>query len=102
MTIRVIPKLDIKGPNLVKGLSFEGYRVLGTAEQFARVYYEQGADEIIYQDAVASLYQRNNLEGLVRRTSSEIFIPMTVVGGLRTTPGPTTLITSGFKIPLGM
>ena len=84
MTVRVIPRLDIKGPNLVKGLSFDGYRVLGTAERFARIYYEEGADEIIYQDAVASLYQRNSLEEIVRRTSREIFVPLTVVGGLRT------------------
>lgn len=95
MTVRVIPRLDIKGPNLVKGLSFEGYRVLGTAEQFARIYYEQGADEIIYQDAVASLYQRNSLEDIVRRTSSEIFIPLTVVGGLRTLDDIRSILRSG-------
>ncbi len=81
--IRIIPRLDIKGPNVVKGLSFDGYRVLGTAEQLARRYYEDGADELIYQDAVASLYQRNSLSDIVSKTASEIFIPLTVVGGLR-------------------
>jgi cyclase len=84
MNIRVIPKLDIKGPNLVKGLSFDGYRALGTAETFARIYYEEGADELIYHDAVASLYQRNSLKEIVSRTAKEIFIPLTVAGGLRT------------------
>ena len=83
MNIRVIPRLDIKGPNLVKGIQFEGLRVLGKPEHFARVYYEQGADELIYMDAVASLYGRNSLLDIVERTSREIFIPLTVGGGLR-------------------
>ncbi len=84
MNIRVIPRLDIKGPNLVKGIHLEGLRVLGRPEQFARHYYEEGADELIYMDVVASLYQRNNLLEIVERTSREIFIPLTVGGGLRT------------------
>jgi cyclase len=84
MNVRVIARLDIKGPNLVKGIRFEGLRVLGKPERFARHYYEQGADELIYMDVVASLYQRNNLLDIVRRTSREIFIPLTVGGGLRT------------------
>ena len=83
MNCRVIPRLDIKGPNLVKGLSFDGYRALGTAEYFARVYYEEGADELIYYDSVASLYQRNSLQEIVSKTAKEIFIPLTVAGGIR-------------------
>ena len=59
--IRVIPRLDIKGPNLVKGIHLEGLRVLGKPDQFARYYYEGGADELFYQDVVASLYGRNSL-----------------------------------------
>src|SRR5688500_11726598 len=81
--IRIIPRLDIKGPNLVKGIHFEGLRVLGKPERFARHYYESGADELVYMDAVASLYGRNNLLDIVRRTADEIFIPLTVGGGLR-------------------
>src|SRR3990170_4068103 len=81
--IRIIPKLDIKGPNLVKGIHLEGLRVLGKPEQFARYYYENGADELIYMDAVASLYGRNSLLDIVERTSREIFIPLAVGGGLR-------------------
>jgi len=80
---RIIPRLDIKGPNLVKGIHLEGLRVLGRPEAFARWYYENGADELIYLDVVASLYGRNSLLDIVRRTSSEIFIPLTVGGGLR-------------------
>ncbi len=84
MTVRIIPRLDIKGPNLVKGIHMEGLRVLGKPEHFARYYYEQGADELIYMDTVASLYGRNSLTDIIRRTAAEIFIPLTVGGGLRT------------------
>ncbi len=83
MNVRVIARLDIKGPNLVKGIHLEGLRVLGKPERFARHYYEQGADELVYMDAVASLYQRNSLLDIVTRTSREIFIPLTVGGGIR-------------------
>lgn len=82
--VRVIPRLDIKGPNLVKGINLEGLRVLGKPERFARYYYETGADELIYMDVVASLYGRNSLLEIVERTSKEIFVPLTVGGGLRT------------------
>ncbi len=82
--IRIIPRLDIKGPNLVKGIHLEGLRVLGKPEDFAQLYYEQGADELIYQDTVASLYQRNNLTEVVTRTAENLFIPLTVGGGIRT------------------
>jgi len=83
VNVRIIPRLDIKGPNLVKGVHFEGLRVLGKPENFARRYYESGADELIYMDVVASLYGRNSLLEIVERTSKEIFIPLTVGGGLR-------------------
>src|SRR5574341_1652307 len=81
---RIIPRLDIKGPNLVKGIHLEGLRVLGKPDRFARCYYEHGADELLYMDVVASLYGRNSLLEIVARTSKEIFIPLTVGGGLRT------------------
>jgi cyclase len=82
--IRIIPRLDIKGPNLVKGIHLEGLRVLGKPEQFARYYYETGADELVYMDVVASLYNRNSLHDIIKKTANEIFIPLTVGGGLRT------------------
>lgn len=84
MNIRIIPRLDIKGPNLVKGIHLEGLRVLGKPEDFARYYYEQGADELMYMDVVASLYDRNSLQDIISRTAKEVFIPITVGGGLRT------------------
>ncbi len=83
-TTRVIARLDIKGPNLVKGIHLEGLRVLGKPEDFAKYYYEQGADELIYQDVVASLFERNSLEDIISRTAEQIFIPLTVGGGIRT------------------
>ncbi len=95
MNIRIIPRLDIKGPNLVKGVQFEGLRVLGKPEQFARYYYEQGADELIYMDAVASLYGRNSLRDIVERTSREIFIPLCVGGGLRSVDDIRTVLRAG-------
>jgi cyclase len=83
MSVRIIPRLEIKGPNLVKGVHLEGLRVLGSPEEFARLYYEQGADELLYMDVVASLYQRNSLLEIVEKTSREIFVPLAVGGGLR-------------------
>jgi len=82
--VRLMARLDIKGPNLVKGIHLEGLRVLGKPESAARYYYENGADELIYMDVVASLYGRNSLADIIRRTSREVFIPLTVGGGLRT------------------
>lgn len=83
-TIRIIPRLDIKGPNLVKGIHLEGLRVLGKPEKIARHYYESGADELIFMDVVASLYERNSLHEIISKTAKDIFIPLTVGGGLRT------------------
>ena len=82
--IRIIPRLDIKGPNLVKGIHLEGLRVLGAPAKFAKFYYDNGADELMYQDVVASLYNRNTLKDFIEKTAKEIFIPLTVGGGIRT------------------
>ena len=84
MCIRDSPRLDIKGPNLVKGIHLEGLRVLGDPSRFAKFYYEQGADELIFVDVVASLYQRNSLIEIIKNTANNIFIPLTVGGGIRT------------------
>ncbi|MFH1282263.1 MAG: imidazole glycerol phosphate synthase cyclase subunit [bacterium] len=82
--IRIIPRLDIKGPNLVKGVHLEGLRVLGRPVDFAKYYYENNADELIYIDTVASLYNRNSLHRFIEETAEKVFIPLTVGGGLRT------------------
>jgi cyclase len=80
---RLIARLDIKGPNLIKSIQLEGLRVIGDPQEYAQRYYEQGADELVYMDAVASLYGRNSLHEIVRHTAHNVFIPLTVGGGLR-------------------
>jgi cyclase len=81
--LRIIPRLDIKGPNLVKGIHLEGLRVLGDPAIFAQRYYEEGADELVFMDVVASLYERNSLHSIISRTASNVFIPITCGGGIR-------------------
>lgn len=95
MNVRVIARLDIKGPNLVKGVHLEGLRVLGRPEWFAARYYQDGADELIYLDQVASLYGRNNLVEIVSRAAEQIFIPMTVGGGVRSVEDIHRLLRAG-------
>lgn len=80
---RIISRLDVKGPNLVKGIHLEGLRALGRPHDFARHYYDSGADEILYMDVVASLYGRNSLNEIIEQTAKDIFIPITAGGGIR-------------------
>ncbi len=81
--IRIIPRLDIKNGQLIKGINLEGLRILGNPFDFAKYYYETGADEISYVDNVATLYGTNNLTKFVSKTAKNIFIPITVGGGIR-------------------
>ena len=81
--IRIIPKLDIKNGLLIKGINLEGLRVLGDPYKFANYYYKNGADEIYYVDNVASLYGTNNLSKFVSKTAKNLFIPLSVGGGIR-------------------
>lgn len=92
---RIIARLDIKGPNLVKGIHLEGLRVLGSPEQFAKHYYDSGADELMYMDIVASLYNRNSLHDIISKTAKQIFIPLTVGGGIRTLDDIRTVLRAG-------
>ena len=80
---RLVARLDIKGQNLIKGIHLEGLRVIGQPNEYAKRYYEQGADELIYIDCVASLYGRNSLGDIVQSAAQDVFIPMTVGGGIR-------------------
>jgi len=81
--MRIIPKLDIKNDNVVKGINYEGLRVVGKPNALSKKYYEDHADEIIYIDCVASLYERNSLLGTVREAAKDIFIPLSVGGGIK-------------------
>ena len=94
-TIRLIARLDVKGENLIKGVHLEGLRVIGAPQEFAKRYYEQGADELIYMDIVASLYGRSNLIDIVRRTANDVFVPLTVGGGVRTVEDVGNLLRAG-------
>jgi cyclase len=80
---RIIARLDIKNNFLVKGMHLEGLRILGYPEFFAEKYFEENIDEIIFQDVVASLYKRNQLSSLTNKISKNIFVPITVGGGIR-------------------
>lgn len=82
--LRLIARLDIKAPKLIKGINLEGVRALGDPEIFSEQYYDDGVDEILYVDAVATLYERNSLADLVKSTADKVFVPMTICGGLRT------------------
>ncbi len=93
--LRIIPRLDIKGPNLIKGIRLEGLRVVGDPHAFALRYYEQGADELIFMDIVASLYQRNSLSDIIRRAADQIYIPITVGGGIRSLDDVHNMLRSG-------
>ena len=93
--LRLIARLDIKGPNLIKGIQLEGLRVIGDPQAHARKYYAQGADELVYMDIVASLYGRNSLHDIIRRTAQDVFIPLTVGGGLRSVEDVRQILRSG-------
>lgn len=93
--IRLIARLDIKGPNLIKGIHLEGLRVMGDPQVFAQQYYEDGADELLYMDTVASLYNRNNLKDILERTAKNVFIPMTVGGGIRSAEDVKNILRAG-------
>nr|WP_320148037.1 imidazole glycerol phosphate synthase cyclase subunit [uncultured Anaeromusa sp.] len=93
--IRLIARLDVKSPNLVKGVQLEGLRKIGDPNEFAHRYYLDGADEILYIDIVASLYERNSLVELVRRTTKDVFVPITVGGGIRTVEDAQNVLRAG-------
>jgi len=80
---RIIARLDIKGENVIKGINLEGIRPVGKPDILAKKYYKQGVDEIIYMDAVASLYERNSLVKYIKSAAKDIFIPLTVGGGIK-------------------
>jgi cyclase len=92
---RIIARLDVKGPNLIKGIHLEGLRVMGDPQEFATGYYQDGIDEIIYMDVVASLYGRNNLSHIVEHTARDVFVPITVGGGIRSVEDARGALRSG-------
>lgn len=94
-SLRLIARMDIKGPNLIKGVQLEGLRVIGDPGTYAHKYYEDGCDELIYMDTVASLYGRNNLLDIVKHAARDCFVPITVGGGIRSVEDANALLRSG-------
>jgi len=94
-SVRIIPRLDIKGPNLIKGIHLEGLRVVGDPHEFALRYYAEGADELLFLDIVASLYQRNNLTDIIKRAADQVYVPITVAGGIRSLDDVSKMMASG-------
>lgn len=93
--VRIIARLDIKGPNLIKGIRLEGLRVVGDPNEHAVRYYEGGADELLFMDIVASLYQRNNLSEIIKKAADQIYVPITVGGGMRSLDDVSRMMHSG-------
>lgn len=93
--VRIIGRLDIKGPNLIKGVRLEGLRVVGDPNEHAVAYYQAGIDELLFIDIVASLYQRNNLSGIISRAADQVYVPITVGGGLRSLDDVSRMLNSG-------
>ena len=81
---RIIPCLDVKDGRVVKGTNFAGLRDMADPVEMARFYNESGADELVFYDITASVEGRNLFTDILRRVASEIFIPLTVGGGIRT------------------
>jgi cyclase len=92
---RIIARLDIKNKNLIKGVKFEGLRILGEAAEFAQYYYNEGADEVILIDSVATLYGRSHMEDVLRSIVENVFIPITAGGGIREIGEVAKLLRSG-------
>ncbi|NKB75849.1 MAG: imidazole glycerol phosphate synthase subunit HisF [Gammaproteobacteria bacterium] len=92
---RIIGRLDVKGRRLIKGIQYEGVRVIGDALDYARKYYAAGIDELVYIDAVASLYGRPSMSQLLKDTVEEVFVPVTAGGGVNTVDDVRLLLSSG-------
>jgi cyclase len=92
---RIIPCLDVTGGRVVKGVNFVGLRDAGDPVELAARYNEQGADELVFLDITASSDGRDTMVDVVDRTAREVFIPLTVGGGIRTVEDARRIIHSG-------
>lgn len=93
--IRLIARLDVKGTDVINTIQLEGLRKVGSPNKLAKNYYDQGADELLIIDQVASLYQRDHLIELIKIFTKEIFIPITVGGGIKSVDDARLLLRSG-------
>jgi imidazole glycerol-phosphate synthase subunit HisF len=95
VVVRVIPCLDVAAGRVVKGVNFLNLRDAGDPVELARKYYEQGADEVTFLDVTATIDNRATMFDVVRQTAEQVFIPLTVGGGVRTTEDVATLLGHG-------
>ena len=93
--LRIIGRLDIKNNNLIKSINLEGLRIVGDPNNFAKKYYDDGIDELILMDVVATLYGRNYLTQILKEITKKIFIPITIGGGVRSIDDAKKLLLSG-------
>ena len=92
---RIIPCLDVKDGRVVKGINFVGLRDAGDPVELAKIYGESGADEIVFLDITATHEGRDTIDDVVRRTAKEVFVPLTVGGGIRTVDDFARLLRAG-------
>jgi len=95
LTKRIIPCLDVKGGRVVKGVSFVNLRDAGDPVEIAKVYDEQGADELTFLDITASHEERGIILDVVRRTAEQVFMPLTVGGGIKVIDDIRNLLLAG-------
>lgn len=80
---RIIARIDVKNEFVIKGIHLEGLRKVGNPNEMAKKYYQQGIDEIVFMDAVAAYYDRNSLTDIIEKACKDVFVPITVGGGIR-------------------
>ncbi|MDQ1606806.1 MAG: imidazole glycerol-phosphate synthase subunit HisF [Microbacteriaceae bacterium] len=95
VAVRVIPCLDVAAGRVVKGVKFQNLRDAGDPVELARRYYEQGADELTFLDVTATVDDRSTTYDVVRATAEQVFIPLTVGGGVRSTEDVAKLLGHG-------
>lgn len=95
MIKRIIARIDIKNESVIKGIHLEGLRKVGDPNELALKYFNQGIDELIFMDAVAAYYDRNSLFGVIQKACEDIFVPLTVGGGIRNLADIQTALDSG-------
>ena len=95
LAVRVIPCLDVDDGRVVKGVNFQDLRDVGDPVELAKRYDEQGADELTFLDITASKDRRDTVLDVVRRTAEQVFIPLTVGGGVRTVADVDVLLRAG-------
>ncbi|GAA5098499.1 imidazole glycerol phosphate synthase subunit HisF [Microbacterium yannicii] len=95
LVCRVIPCLDVAAGRVVKGVNFQNLRDMGDPVELAREYFHQGADEITFLDVTATVDERSTTYDVVRRTAEQVFIPLTVGGGVRSADDVARLLSVG-------